>query len=190
VTAHQPKENEVNTFKDVGSLIGGAAIVAASMGLTVGLAPASAAPQSSPGTTLSIVDDPANPAQYILRIQGKLPMSEGDAYDRLNHLGPGGGMDYIIYADDPGENDNPIGSPRGFIGAPGPAGGAVIATPNGLSFFRELTVTRGDLNEDFCFSSGCGDDTDEVYVKVRFVQGNGQGDLRAYTNPVSGKFGG
>ncbi len=61
-------------------------------------------------------------------------------------------------------------------------------SPFGIRFLREFTVPRGDLNEDFCFSSGCDGDTDEVYVKVRFVQA-GTGDLLAYTNAVSGKFG-
>ncbi|OBK75262.1 hypothetical protein [Mycobacterium sp. 1274761.0] len=170
------------------ALIGGAAVIAAAAGLTTGDVCASAAPQNSPGVVLSVTDDPANPANYLLRVEGKLPMSEGDAYDRLAHLAPGGGMDYIVYADDPGDNDNPIGLPHGYIGAPGPAGGLLIATPYGLSFTREISVPRGDLNEDFCFSFGCGDDTDEVYVKVRFVQGNGVPELRAYTNAVSGTF--
>ncbi|OBA92425.1 hypothetical protein A5662_21210 [Mycobacteriaceae bacterium 1482268.1] len=170
------------------ALIGGAAVIGCAAGLIAGVVPATAAPQNSPGVVLSVNDDPANRSNYLLRIEGKLPMSEGDAYDRLAHLGPGGGMDYIVYADDPGDNDQPIGMPHGYPGAPGPAGGLVIATPYGLSFMREISVPRGDLDEDFCFSWGCGDDTDEVYVKVRFVQGNGVPDLGAYTNPVSRKF--
>jgi hypothetical protein len=156
--------------------------------MTAGLAPASAAPQNSPGVVLNVKDDPANPANYLLRIEGKFPMSEGSAYERLKTMAPSGGMDYIVHADDPGDSDGRIGMPHGYVGAPGPPGGLVIATPYGLSFMREISVPRGDLNEDFCFSSGCGDDTDEVYVKVRFVQGNGVPDLGAYTNPISGKF--
>jgi hypothetical protein len=180
----------VNSFKNIGSMIGGAAIVAASIGLTAGVVgPASAAPQNSPGVILNITDDPASPANYILRVEGKFPMSEGAAYDRLKNLAPSGGMDYVIYADDPGENDGLIGPARGFVGAPGPSGGLLIATPYGLSFMREISVPKADLNEDFCFSSGCDGDTDEVYVSARFVQGNGAGDLRAYTNPISGRFG-
>jgi hypothetical protein len=170
------------------ALMGVAATVAVAIGMTAGIAPASAAPQPSPGVSLTVVDDPANSANYILRIEGKFPMSEGAAYDRLNNLGPSGGMDYVIYADDPGDSDAMIGSPRGFVGKPGPPGGLVIATPAGIAFMRELSVPKGDLNEDFCFSFGCGDDTDEVYVKARFVQGTGAGDLRANTNAISGKF--
>lgn len=174
----------------IGSLLGGATVVAAVTGLTVGLAPASAAPEQSPGVTLAYSRDPANPANAILSVRGTFPMSEGAAYDVLDHMGPGGGMDYTIYGDDPGEGDGPIGNPHGFIGRPGPPGGAVLATPNGLAFYRDISVPRGELDEDFCFSSGCNhDDVDEVYVKVRFVPGTGAGDLRANTNPVSGRFG-
>ena len=184
MTVHQTKEKEVNSFKNIGSLIGSAAVVAA----TVGLAPASAAPQSSPGVNLNIKDDPANPANYVVRIEGTFPVSEGDAHDRVNNMTPGGGMDYIIYADDPGENDGMIGSPHGYVGMPGPDGGFMTASPFGIRFLREISVPKGDLNEDFCFSFGCDGDGDEVYVKVRFVQGTGAGDLAAYTNAVSGKF--
>jgi hypothetical protein len=49
-----------------------------------------------------------------------------------------------------------------------------------LNFFRQISVPKDDLDED--------DGTDEVYVKVRFVPGNGAGDLRAYTQPISGGF--
>lgn len=178
----------MRTVKNIGSLVGGAAAIAASVGLTPAAAPASAAPQQSPDVTLSIVRNPANDAQYLLRVEGTFPMSEGEARDRVNHLGPSGGMDYIVYADDPGDSDAVIGSPHGFPGYPGPDGGFMTDSPFGIRFLREFTVPRGDLNEDFCFSSGCGDDTDEVYAKVRFVQA-GTGDLRAYTNAVSGKFG-
>lgn len=177
----------MNTLKNIGSLIGGAAVVAATVGLTAGLAPASAAPQQSPGVTLSVVPNPANDAEYLLRIEGTFPMSENDARDRVNHLGPSGGMDYIVYADDPGDSDSTIGAPHGYVGYPGPEGGFMTDSPFGIRFLREIAVPKGDLNEDFCFSFGCGDDTDEVYVKVRFVQA-GVGDLRAYTNAVSGKF--
>jgi hypothetical protein len=172
----------VNTMKNVGSLIGGAAVVASAIGLTTGFAaPASAAPQQSPGVHLSkVAVDPANSANYVLKIEGTFPMSEGDAYDRVNHLGPGGGMDYIIYADDPGENDAMIGSPHGYIGVPGPDGGWVTASPFGIRFLREISVPKSQLNED--------DGTDEIYVKVRFVQGTGAGDLRANTGSVSWNF--
>jgi hypothetical protein len=101
-----------DTSKNVGSLIGGAAVVAAAIGLTAGLAPASAAPQQSPGSVLS-----------YLRV-----------------------------------------------------------TPSGLQLYREIYVPTDQLNED--------DGTDKVYVRVRFVPGNGAGgDLRANTNAISGQFG-
>jgi hypothetical protein len=169
----------VKNVKKIGSLMGGAPVVAAAIGLTAGLVPALAAPQPSPGVTLTIADDPANPANYLLRVQGKFPMPEGAAYDRLNNMAPSGGMDYRIYADDPGENDGLIKA-LGFVGKPGPPGGLVIATPAGISFMREISVPKDDLDED--------DGTDDVYVKVRFVQGNGAGDLGAFTNAISGEF--
>lgn len=170
----------MNRLKYIGTLLGSAAMVAGAVGMTVGAAPASAAPQNSPGVTLAIGDDPANPANYVLMVRGTFPMSEGDARDRLSHLAGGGGVDYVVYADDPGENDGLIGMPHGYIGAPGPSGGHLIAVPNGLNFFRQISVPKEDLDED--------DGTDEVYVKVRFVPGNGAGDLGAYTQPISGKF--
>jgi hypothetical protein len=68
-------------------------------------------------------------------------------------------MDYVIYADDPVEND-----------------------ASGLQFYREIYVPTDQLNED--------DGTDDVYVRVRFVPGDGAGgDLRANMTAISGQFG-
>ena len=75
-----------------------------------------------------------------------------------------------------------IGSPHGYTGMPGPDGGFMTASPFGIRFLRGISVPKGDLDED--------DGNDEVFVKVRFVQGTGAGDLAAYTNAISGKFGG
>jgi hypothetical protein len=47
---------KINTHKMIASLIGGAATLAAVVGMTAGLAPASAAPSQSPGATLTVVD--------------------------------------------------------------------------------------------------------------------------------------
>ncbi|OAN40106.1 hypothetical protein [Mycolicibacterium iranicum] len=165
------------TFKR--SLVGAAAVAATAASLT-GPASAYAAPTSSPGTTLGVAADPGNSANYIVTIRGLFPMSEGAAYDRLNHIAAGGGMDYVIYADDPGEGDSMIGSPHGYLGAPGPTGGLVIATPNGIAYMRTISVPRSALNED--------EGTDEIYASARFVQGGGAGDLRAFTVPVSADF--
>ena len=168
-------------MKNIGSKVGATTAVMVALGLAAGVGPAQAAPPQSPGVHLSsVVVDPANPANYVLKIQGTFPMSEGDAHDRVNHLGPGGGMDYIDYADDPGENDPMIGSPHGYIGMPGPPGGWMTASPFGIRFLREISVPRSQLDED--------DGTDEIYVRVRFVQGNGAGDLRANTGPYSWDF--
>jgi hypothetical protein len=149
------------------------------LGLTAGLVPAAAAPQASPGVILGVSADPANPANWIVKIEGKFPMTEDSAYERLRNLGPGGGIEYTVHADDPGENDPVITSP-GFIGAPGPAGGAILATPAGLAFYRYLSVPRSDLNED--------DGMDEIYVRVRFVQQGGVPDLRANSEAIAGEY--
>ena len=53
---------------------------------------------------------------------------------------------------------------------------------------RQLSVPKSELNEDNDTFWPTGDETDEVYVFVRFVQGNGAGPLGAYTNAVSGEF--
>jgi hypothetical protein len=183
------RRKKVSTLKTIGSLMGGAAVVAVAIGLTAGLVPASAAPEQSPGVSLMITDDPGNPANYLLKIRGAFPMTEDQARDRLNELGPGGGMDYVIHADDPGDDgDERIGNPHGFVGTPGPPGGALIATPNGLGFYREISVTKHVLDEDFAFNGTFDDDTDEIYVFARFVPGTGAADLGAYTNEVSGDF--
>ncbi|WP_102144851.1 hypothetical protein [Mycobacterium hubeiense] len=173
--------------KKISWMVGAAA--AAALAATVGLVPASAAPPQSPGVTLTMRgDDPANGGNYLLWVQGVFPMSEGSAHDRINNLGSSGGIDYLVFADDPGEDDGRIGFPHGFIGAPGPPGGYLYANTNGIHFGRHLSVPKHQLDEDFCFSSGCGDDTDEVYVLARFVPGNGAGPLGAHTNAITGKF--
>jgi hypothetical protein len=64
----------------------------------------------------------------------------------------------------------------------------MTASPFGIRFLREIPVPKNDLDEDIAFSWPSGDTDDEIYVKVRFVQGTGAGDLAAYTNPISGEF--
>lgn len=180
----------MNSVHHMRSRLSVAAAVAVVLAVPLGSPPAIAAPQQSPGVTLAYSRSASNPGNAVLSVRGVFPMSEGAAYDLLDHLGPGGGVDFVVYADDPGENDARIGNPHGYIGRPGPPGGAILATPNGLAFYREIEVPRGDLDEDFCFSSGCShDDVDEVYVGVRFVPGTGAGELRANTNAISGRFG-
>jgi hypothetical protein len=46
------KETEMIMFRNVASLIGGASVLAAAVGLTAGLAPATAAPTQTPGANL------------------------------------------------------------------------------------------------------------------------------------------
>jgi hypothetical protein len=70
-------------------LVAAAALAATTLGLTVGLAPASAAPTQTPGTTLAVTADPANPGYYRLAVKGTFPMNEHDAHGFINNLEPG-----------------------------------------------------------------------------------------------------
>jgi hypothetical protein len=63
----------MNTGKKFGSLIGGAATIAAVIGLTAGIAPAAASPAQS-GATLYVYEDPRNHDNYRVSIKGVFPM--------------------------------------------------------------------------------------------------------------------
>lgn len=177
----------MNAAKNIKTLIAAAAAIATTtIGLTVGLAPASAAPtQQTPGTTLSVTPDPANAGYYRLAVKGMFPMNEYDAHGFVNNLGTGefpGGMDYGLFGDDPDSNDRLVGPMYAYRVA-APSTGYVIAESDGIHFFQVISVPKSLLNED----EGVFDDTDEVYVEADFVDGDG-GKRRAYTNPVSGVF--
>jgi len=182
---HQSKETPMNALKCIPSLAAAAALAATAIGLTAGLAPASAAPPQS-GANLTIITDPANGANYRVTVNGKFSMDEYDAHGFINNLGTGarpGGVDYGITADDPDSNDEMIGLAHQYR-VPGPRpGGYLIAQSDGIYFFQEISVPKGDLNED----DGVFDDTDEIYVQVNFVDGDG-GIRTAYSNAVSGTF--
>lgn len=169
-------------------LIAGTAVAAASVALTAGLSPASAAPTQTPGTTLVITPDHTNSANYRLVVKGIFPMSEYDAHGFLNNLGTGehpggGGIGYVIVRDEPGNADRGLGTSYFYKGSGDHPGGYLNAQSNGINFFEIISVPKGLLNED----DGVFDDTDEIYVQAYFVDGDG-GVRKAYTNPVSDTF--
>ena len=95
----------MSAFKNIPSLIGGTAVVAAAtIGLTAGPAPASAAPRPS-GATIYVFPDPANSANYRVMITGVFPMSEYDAVGFINNINTGeppGGMPKSALNEDDG----------------------------------------------------------------------------------------
>jgi len=178
----------MTALKNIPSLIGGAAVLAAAtIGLTAGLAPASAAPTQTPGTTLAVTPDAANGENYRrVTVKGMFPMNEYDAHGFINNLGTGtlpggGGINYIVLGDDPDSNDHAIGS--AFHRAGTRSTGYLTAKSDGIHFFQIISMPKNHLNED----DGAFDDTDEVYVEARFVDGDG-GTRSAFTNPVTGTF--
>ncbi len=179
----------MNAVRNIPTLVAAAAaIAAATIGLTVGIAPASAAPTQTPGTTLSVTPDPANSENYYrLAVKGMFPMNEYDAHGFINNLETGefpGGIDYGIIADDPGSDGGGLlGNMYGYRGAATRSTGYLTAESDGIHFFQIISVPKSLLNED----DGVFDETDEVYVTAEFVDGDG-GKRSAFTNPVSGTF--
>jgi hypothetical protein len=154
------------------SLIGGAAMLAAAtVGLTAGAAPASAAPTQN-GANLFIAQDPANPGQLLVSVHGTFPMNAHDAHGFINNLNTGsvpGGMRYEIFGDDEGSSDRTVTLNRWFGGAGASGEGHLYATDTGVHYRRQYTVPKADLNEDDAFI----DDNDEVYARATFVDGDG-----------------
>jgi hypothetical protein len=172
-------ENEMNNRNTIGALIGGAAMAAAAMGLTAGLAPATAAPA---GARLSVF--PVNTEIHRVTIEGVFPMQQADAVGFINNINTGavpGEMSYAIYGDDPTGISN-----RGVHRFPG-AGvqemGHLIATPEGLHYLRILELPRGVLNED----DNAFDNEDEIYVRAMFVDADG-GTRAQISNVVTANF--
>jgi hypothetical protein len=153
----------MNTRNKIGTLLGGAAIAATAIGLTAGLAPASAAPAQS-GAVLAIVQDHAHQNNYRLAITGIIRMEQADAVGFLNNLNNGqcgkyGGMYYSIWADD--GNVVQIHY-AGFPGVQNDAGGYLKATSEGLVYRREITLRKNRLNEDT-------DGVDEIFAEANFL---------------------
>jgi hypothetical protein len=74
----------MKTRKTITALMGGAATIAAVVGMTAGLAPAAAAPAQS-GATVYVYEDPKNPNNYRVSIKGVFPMQQPDAVGFLVH---------------------------------------------------------------------------------------------------------
>ena len=169
----------MNTHKLIASLMAGAAMVATVAGMTAGLAPASAAPSQSPGSQLTIVDQNiTGPGNNRVIVQGVFPMQKPDAVGYLNNLSAGcGGMHYIVWGDDGGEQ---YLFDRNYPGVHDDIDGFVRATDRGLEYLQQFVVPASVLNED-------GDGSDEVFVRARFVDGD-CGSRVQNTNVVKGDF--
>jgi hypothetical protein len=170
----------MNTRKTIASLMGGAAMVAAVVGMTAGLAPASAAPSPTPGATLSVTpQDIVGPNYDRIILYGVYPMQEPDAVGFITHLNDNGcgGMHYTVWGDDGNEQ---YLFDRNFPGTSEGIEGFLRASNRGLEYRRELVLPRGTLDEDK-------DGTDEVFVRVRFVDGDCVSRVQN-TNVVTGNF--
>jgi hypothetical protein len=169
----------MNARKKITSLLGGAATVAAVVGITTGLTPASAAPSPSPGSNLNIVDQNVTGAGYNrVIVRGVYPMQKPDAVGYLNNLTAGcGGMHYIVWGDDGGEQ---YLFDRNYPGVHNDIDGFIRASDRGLEYLQQFVVPASVLNED-------NDGTDEVFVRARFVDGD-CGSRVQNTNVVKGNF--
>jgi hypothetical protein len=175
----------MTTFKNIGTLIGAAAVAAAAVGLTVGLAPASAAPTQS-GANLTIYPDTATPGNYRLVVSGVYRMSEYDAHGFINNINTGerpGGIAYSYQGDDPGQHDPSVTSSGWYPGAGVHHGGYLRAESDGIHYHQEISVPKGQLNEDPNYF----DDNDEIYVVVNFIDGDGLGRIQV-SNVITNLF--
>ncbi len=165
--------------KKITSLMGGAGVAAATLAMTAGLAPASAAPSQSPGSTLTIVDQNiTGPGKNRVIVYGVYPMEKPDAVGYLNNLSAGcGGMHYIVWGDDGGEQ---YLIDRNYPGVHDDIDGFVRATDRGLEYLQQFEVPASVLDEDT-------DGGDEVFVRARFVDGD-CGSRVQNTNVVKGSF--
>jgi hypothetical protein len=158
---------------------GTAAMVATAAGLTLGLAPATAAPTQS-GANLWVFPDPANSANYRVTVKGMYPMSEYDAHGYINNISNDSTPGYILYIIAGDDGRTQIIENVRYDGAGPRDGGYLRAEADGIHFLQEISVPRDYLNED-------SDGADEVFVAARFVDVD-QGVRTAYTNVVTGEF--
>lgn len=178
----------MNVRFSTGALLSGAAALAGVVGLTVGPAPAYAAPAQS-GATIYIYEDPKNADNYRVSIKGVFPMQQPDAVGFLVHVndgnypgGPGpGGMIYHLVGDDdrswPGDSD--ITGSVFIPGAQTDSEGYLRAGPEGLEYLREISVPKGKFNED----DGVFNDEDEIYAVAMFRDGDG-GERHQFSQKV------
>lgn len=166
--------------RKITSTIGAATMTVAALGMTAGLAPASAAPAQTAGATLTIVDQNITGAGYNrVILYGVYPMQEPDAVGFITHLNDNGcgGMHYTVLGDDGNEQ---YLYDRNFPGTSESVEGFLRASSRGLEYRREFLVPATVLNEDK-------DGTDEVFVRARFVDGDCASRIQN-TNVVKGNF--
>jgi hypothetical protein len=158
--------------RELVSRVGRAAAVAAvTVGLSAGVAaPASAAPDPTPGTALSIHGPTDSSGHHEVQVSGVFAMSQADAQHHVARLGDGG-VRYEIVHDDHGAGDIVESSwvDRGTSRPGEEPGRSFHATPEGLRFTTSVLVERDALDEDDRWA----DRTDEVYVRVSFVDRDG-----------------
>jgi hypothetical protein len=165
----------MTAFKNVALL---ASLAATSVGLTAGVAPASAARAQS-GATLYIFEDPAIHTNYRVTIKGLFPMEQADAVGYLNNINDGkceGGMSYHVHGDD-GDPQHIV--TKVFHGAHSDPEGYLRATPEGLEYLREIPLRKGFLNED--------DGTDEIYAQAIFLDSDCISSVQT-TQVLTGEF--
>jgi hypothetical protein len=167
----------MNTRNKIASLVGGAAMIATIVGMTAGLAPASAAPRQE-GATMTLVADTLYPENYLVNIYGAYPMERADAQGYLNNINNGkckGGITYGVYSDD---GHNNIVHSQSFGGEHGDIRGFLKATSRGLDYRREFSLQKSLFNED----DGVFDDTDEIYAQAFFTDSDC--NIRVQTSQV------
>ena len=142
------------------TLMGGAAMVAGTVGMTAGLAPASAAPTPT-GTHLAVVQDPEHRNNYRLAIVGFIRMQQADAVGFINNINNGqckGAMVYYLYGDDDGpDHIHTVYRPGALVDNDG----YLKATSEGLAYRVDFNLRKSFLNED--------DGTDEIYAQANFL---------------------
>ena len=166
----------MNATKKMTALLSGAATSGAVVALTAGVALAAAAPAQS-GASLFVCRDVANSSNYRMTIKGVFPMQQPDAVGFLTHVNDGintgqgpGGMIYHLEADDGNGWPGDPSIAYSFVpGAQVDAEGYVKAGPGGLEYLREISVPRGDFDED----TGPINEEDEIYAVATFRDGDG-----------------
>lgn len=181
----------MNTRMTSTTMLGGAAVFGAVVGLAAGVA--TAAPSQTDGAMLYMCQDAGNPSSYRISVLGTYPMDSADAAGYLIHMndgdhpgGPGpGGLRVQLKADDEGNNDHDIG--YGFYPTTATTSeGFLRAVPGGLEYRREMVVPRPNFNEDYR-QPGSDDDVDEVYAVATFRDGDG-GERPAVTQSITRNF--
>ena len=169
----------MKTRKKITSLLGGAAMVAAVAGMTAG----TGARFGCALAVTRIASDHRRPEHHRRRLEpgdraGRVSDAEARRCGYLNNLSAGcGGMHYIVWGDDGGEQ---YLFDRNYPGVHDDVDGFVRATDRGLEYLQQFVVPASVLNEDT-------DGTDEVFARARFVDGD-CGSRVQNTNVVKGNF--